>query len=127
MKQIEMEAEIRKMWAERDSLLQPLNEWVGQLDKAIAVKRESIESLRTELARLKAERTIVGGRIAEICTKYRKQIQDYRQEVEPTLEKPALQEMSAWALIKDLERRGFDMTAVRGAQLERESAEMHEN
>ena len=123
MKQIEMEAEIRKMREQRNAERESLVKWVGQIGSRIDEKESLINQLLSEVLKLRAEWKGIDLQIAAINRKWQEKIAEYRAEVEPTLEKPALQEMSAWALIKDLERRGFDMTAVRGAQIERDAAE----
>ena len=123
MKQFEMEAEIRKMREQRDAERESLVNWGGQIRSRIDEKESLITQLRSEVLKLRAEWKGIDLQIAAINRKWQEKIAEYRAEVEPTLEKPALQEMSAWALIKDLERRGFDMTAVRGAQIERDAAE----
>ena len=95
----------------------------GQIRSRIDEKESLITQLRSEVHKLRAEWKGIDLQVSAINRKWQEKIAAYRAEVEPTLEKPALQEMSAWALIKDLERRGFDMTAVRGAQIERDAAE----
>ena len=124
MKQFEMEAEIRKMREQRNAERESLVKWGGQIGSRIDEKEALITQLRAEVLKLRAERKGIDLQVAAINRKWQEKISEYRAEVEPTLEKPALQEMSAWALIKDLERRGFDMTAVRGAQMERDAAEI---
>ena len=124
MKQFEMEAEIRKMREQRNAERESLVKWWGQIGSRIDEKEALITQLRAEVLKLRAERKGIDLQIAAINRKWQEKIAEYRAEVEPTLEKPALQEMSAWALIKDLERRGFDMTAVRGAQMERDAADI---
>lgn len=123
MKQFEMEAEIRKMREQRNAERESLVNWGGQIGSRINEKESLITQLRAEVLKLRAERKGIDLQISAINRKWQEKIAEYRAEVEPTLEKPALQEMSAWALIKDLERRGFDMTAIRGAQIERDAAE----
>lgn len=109
MKQIEMEAEIRKMREQRNAERESLVNWGGQIRSRIDEKESLITQLRSEVYKLRAEWKGIDLQIAAINRKWQEKIAAYRAEVEPTLEKPALQEMSAWALVKELERRGYDV------------------
>lgn len=109
MKQFEMEAEIRKMREQRNAERESLVKWGGQIGSRINEKESLITQLRAEVLKLRAERKGIELQIAAINREWQEKIAEYRAEVEPTLEKPALQEMSAWALVKELERRGYDV------------------
>ena len=109
MKQFEMEAEIRKMREQRNAERETLVKWGGQIGIRIDEKEALITQQRAEVLKLRAERKGIGLQIAVINRKWQEKIAEYRAEVEPTLEKPALQEMSALALVKELERRGYDV------------------
>jgi hypothetical protein len=109
MKQFEMEAEIRKMREQRNAERESLDNWVLQIGSRINERESLITQLRAEVLKLRAERKGIELQIAAINRKWQEKIAEYRAEVEPTLEKPALQEMSAWALVKELERRGYDV------------------
>ena len=109
MKQFEMEAEIRKMREQRDAERESLVNWGGQIRSRIDEKESLITQLRSEVHKLRAEWKGIDLQVAAINRKWQEKIAEYRAEVEPTLEKPALQEMSAWALVKELERRGYDV------------------
>jgi predicted nucleic acid-binding Zn-ribbon protein len=109
MKQIEMEAEIRKMREQRNAERESLVNWGGQIRSRIDEKESLITQLRSEVHKLRAEWKGIDLQVSAINRKWQEKIAAYRAEVEPTLEKPALQEMSAWALVKELERRGYDV------------------
>jgi predicted nucleic acid-binding Zn-ribbon protein len=109
MKQIEMEAEIRKMREQRNAERESLVNWGGQIRSRIDEKESLITQLRSEVHKLRAEWKGIDLQVSAINRKWQEKITAYRAEVEPTLEKPALQEMSAWALVKELERRGYDV------------------
>lgn len=109
MKQIEMEAEIRKMREQRNAERESLVNWGGQIRSRIDEKEALITQLRSEVHKLRAEWKGIDLQVSAINRKWQEKIAAYRAEVEPTLEKPALQEMSAWALVKELERRGYDV------------------
>ena len=109
MKQFEMEAEIRKMREQRDAERESLVNWGGQIRSRIDEKESLITQLRSEVHKLRAEWKGIDLQVSAINRKWQEKISEYRAEVEPTLEKPALQEMSAWALVKELERRGYDV------------------
>ena len=113
MKQFEMEAEIRKMREQRNAERESLVNWGGQIGSRINEKESLITQLRAEVLKLRAERKGIDLQIAAINRKWQEKIAEYRAEVEPTLEKPALQEMSAWALVKELERRGYDVEQMK--------------
>lgn len=113
MKQFEMEAEIRKMREQRNAERESLVNWGGQIRSRIDEKEALINQLRAEVLKLRAERKGIDLQIAAINRKWQEKIAEYRAEVEPTLEKPALQEMSAWALVKELERRGYDVEQMK--------------
>jgi len=113
MKQFEMEAEIRKMREQRNAERESLVKWGGQIGSRINEKEALITQLRAEVLKLRAERKGIDLQIAAINRKWQEKIAEYRAEVEPTLEKPALQEMSAWALVKELERRGYDVEQMK--------------
>ena len=113
MKQFEMEAEIRKMREQRNAERESLVKWGGQIGSRIDEKESLITQLRSEVHKLRAERKGIELQIAAINRKWQEKIAEYRAEVEPTLEKPALQEMSAWALVKELERRGYDVEQMK--------------
>lgn len=113
MKQFEMEAEIRKMREQRNAERESLVKWGGQIGNRIDEKEALINQLRAEVLKLRAERKGIDLQIAAINRKWQEKIAEYRAEVEPTLEKPALQEMSAWALVKELERRGYDVEQMK--------------
>lgn len=113
MKQFEMEAEIRKMREQRNAERESLVKWGGQIGSRIDEKESLITQLRAEVLKLRAERKGIDLQIAAINRKWQEKIAEYRAEVEPTLEKPALQEMSAWALVKELERRGYDVEQMK--------------
>ena len=109
MKQFEMEAEIRKMREQRNAERESLVNWGGQIRSRIDEKESLITQLRSEVHKLRAEWKGIDLQVSAINRKWQEKISEYRAEVEPTLEKPALQEMSAWALVKELERRGYDV------------------
>lgn len=113
MKQFEMEAEIRKMREQRNAERESLVKWGGQIGSRIDEKEALITQLRAEVLKLRAERTGIDLQVSAINRKWQEKIVEYRVEVEPTLEKPALQEMSAWALVKELERRGYDVEQMK--------------
>lgn len=113
MKQFEMEAEIRKMREQRNAERESLDKWGGQIGSRIDEKEALINQLRAEVLKLRAERKGIDLQVAAINRKWQEKIAEYRAEVEPTLEKPALQEMSAWALVKELERRGHCLDSVK--------------
>lgn len=113
MKQFEMEAEIRKMREQRNAERESLVKWGGQIGSRIDEKESLITQLRSEVHKLRAERKGIELQIAAINRKWQEKIAEYRAEVEPTLEKPALQEMSAWALVKELDRRGYDVEQMK--------------
>ena len=109
MKQFEMEAEIRKMREQRNAERESLVNWGWQIRSRIDEKESLITQLRSEVHKLRAEWKGIDLQVSAINRKWQEKIAEYRAEVEPTLEKPALQEMSAWALVKELERRGYDV------------------
>lgn len=109
MKQFEMEAEIRKMREQRNAERESLVNWGWLIRNRIDEKESIITQLRSEVHKLRAEWKGIDLQISAINRKWQEKIAEYRAEVEPTLEKPALQEMSAWALVKELERRGYDV------------------
>ena len=109
MKQFEMEAEIRKMREQRNAELESLVNWGWLIRNRIDEKESLITQLRSEVHKLRAEWKGIDLQVSAINRKWQEKIAEYRAEVEPTLEKPALQEMSAWALVKELERRGYDV------------------
>jgi sugar-specific transcriptional regulator TrmB len=109
MKQIEMEAEIRKMREQRNAERESLVNWGGQIRSRIDEKESLITQLRSEVHKLRAEWKGIDLQVSAINRKWQEKIAAYRAEVEPTLEKPALQEISAWILVKELERRGYDV------------------
>jgi sugar-specific transcriptional regulator TrmB len=113
MKQIEMEAEIRKMREQRNAERESLVNWGGQIRSRIDEKESLITQLRSEVHKLRAEWKGIDLQVSAINRKWQEKITAYRAEVEPTLEKPALQEMSAWALVKELERRGYDVEQMK--------------
>jgi sugar-specific transcriptional regulator TrmB len=113
MKQIEMEAEIRKMREQRNAERESLANWGGQIRSRIDEKESLITQLRSEVHKLRAEWKGIDLQVSAINRKWQEKIAAYRAEVEPTLEKPALQEMSAWALVKELERRGYDVEQMK--------------
>ena len=113
MKQFEMEAEIRKMREQRDAERESLVNWGGQIRSRIDEKESLITQLRSEVHKLRAEWKGIDLQVSAINRKWQEKISEYRAEVEPTLEKPALQEMSAWALVKELERRGYDVEQMK--------------
>jgi sugar-specific transcriptional regulator TrmB len=113
MKQIEMEAEIRKMREQRNAERESLVNWGGQIRSRIDEKESLITQLRSEVHKLRAEWKGIDLQVSAINRKWQEKIAAYRAEVEPTLEKPALQEMSAWALVKELERRGYDVEQMK--------------
>lgn len=113
MKQIEMEAEIRKMREQRNAERESLVNWGGQIRSRIDEKESLITQLRSEVHKLRAEWKGIDLQVSAINRKWQEKITGYRAEVEPTLEKPALQEMSAWALVKELERRGYDVEQMK--------------
>lgn len=96
--------------------MQSVNHWLiggGQIGSRINEKESLITQLRAEVLKLRAERKGIELQIAAINREWQEKIAEYRAEVEPTLEKPALQEMSAWALVKELERRGYDVEQMK--------------
>ena len=109
MKQFEMEAEIRKMREQRNAELESLVNWGWLIRNRIDEKESLITQLRSEVLKLRAEWKGIDLQVSAINRKWQEKIAEYRAEVEPTQEKPALQEMSAWALVKELERRGYDV------------------
>ena len=109
MKQFEMEAEIRKMREQRNAELESLVNWGWLIRNRIDEKESLITQLRSEVHKLRAEWKGIDLQVSAINRKWQEKIAEYRAEVEPTQEKPALQEMSAWALVKELERRGYDV------------------
>ena len=113
MKQFEMEAEIRKMREQRNAERESLVNWLWQIESRIDERLSLIAQLRAEFLKLRAERKGIDLQISAINNKWNDKIAEYRSEVEPTLEKPALQEMSAWALVKELERRGYDVEQMK--------------
>ena len=113
MKQFEMEAEIRKMREQRNAELESLVNWGWLIRSRIDEKESLITQLRSEVHKLRAEWKGIDLQVSAINRKWQEKIAEYRAEVEPTLEKPALQEMSAWALVKELERRGYDVEKMK--------------
>lgn len=113
MKQIEMEAEIRKMREQRNAERESLVNWGGQIRSRIDEKESLITQLRSEVHKLRAEWKGIDLQVSAINRKWQEKIAAYRAEVEPTLEKPALKEMSAWILVKELERRGYDVEQMK--------------
>jgi sugar-specific transcriptional regulator TrmB len=113
MKQIEMEAEIRKMREQRNAERESLVNWGGQIRSRIDEKESLITQLRSEVHKLRAEWKGIDLQVSAINRKWQEKITAYRAEVEPTLEKPALQEISAWILVKELERRGYDVEQMK--------------
>ncbi|MBQ1295074.1 MAG: hypothetical protein IIY21_13615 [Clostridiales bacterium] len=109
MKQFEMEAEIRKMREQRNAERESLVNWGWLIRNRIDEKESLITQLRSEVLKLHAEWKGIDLQVSAINRKWQEKIAEYRAEVEPTQEKPALQEMSAWALVKELERRGYDV------------------
>ena len=109
MKQFEMEAEIRKMREQRNAERESLVNWGWLIRNRIDEKESLITQLRSEVHKLRAEWKGIDLQVSAINRKWQEKIAEYRAEVEPTQEKPALQEMSAWALVKELERRGYDV------------------
>jgi predicted RNase H-like nuclease (RuvC/YqgF family) len=96
--------------------MQSVNHWLiggGQIRSRIDEKESLITQLRSEVHKLRAEWKGIDLQVSAINRKWQEKITGYRAEVEPTLEKPALQEMSAWALVKELERRGYDVEQMK--------------
>lgn len=102
---MEFDQTMREMKQQKAEALRPLQVMINGIKEEQAAKRRVVHELAEQLSKLEQERQQISRRLDDIAADWNKRISDFFHE--NFTESRELGEVSDWALIKELNKRGF--------------------
>ncbi len=105
MTQVEFEQRIKEMRAQKAVELQSLQVMINDVKERQNSKRQLLHEIHEQLAQLEKERIVISKRMSAIIDEYSERIGKFTRE--NYTETRTLENISEWALVKELNKRGY--------------------
>lgn len=113
MKQVDFDETLRQMRVEQRQRTQLLKKMVADLDLQKAEHLKLVHKMNQDYEELKAQRAMLNKEIERLNIKYNTKYREFLQEHQGDVSRQ-LEDVSDWALVKELAARGYILTGWGG-------------